>query len=286
MSSGFVHAHLIMVHNNPAQFERLFAAINHPQNLFVIHVDVKSPKPVHEAAARLASQHANLHVLPARDVRWACWSVMETTIVAIDFLRKLDSNWQYFSNLSGQDFPLKSQEEMLAQLLLTPERNYIHHFDPLEHWVDGPDRIRYVRLELPWMTTGYPVPKLRWNRWKTYLGDLQYYGGTSYFTLTRAMCDLLLDAEDLPNYRRFFRFTFSSDEIFIPTFALNSSLKHTVHNDDLRLIDFSEGNPRPRTWTSEHLDQLRTCGDFYARKFDPAVDDAIIGHLEQQLTAA
>lgn len=284
MNSGIVHAHLIMVHNNPAQFERLFATIDHPQNLFVIHVDSKSSPDVHQAAARLANAHHNLHILPARDVRWASWSVMEATLIAIDMLRTLDASWQYFSNLSGQDFPLKSQDNILASLQKTPERNYIHHFDPLVNWVDGPDRIRYVRLELPGMKSGFAVPKLKWNRWKYYLGETKYHGGTSYFTLTRAMCDQLLDSEKLPSYRRFFKHTFSSDEIFIPTFALNSPLKETVHNDDLRLIDFSEGNPRPRTWTTDHLDQLLTCGDFYARKFDPAVDDDVIAQLAQQIT--
>jgi len=272
-----------MVHNNPAQFERLFGALNHPQNLFVIHVDSKSSAEVHQAAAKLASTHSNLHVLPARDVRWACWSVMETTLKAMEWLRALDDSWQYFSNLSGQDFPLKSQEQILAALQQTPERNYIHHIDPLTDWVDGPDRIRYVRFELPGMKSGMSIPKLRWNRWKSFLGETQYHGGSSYFTLSRTMCEQILDSELLPSYRRFFRHTFSSDEIFIPTFALNSPLKDTVYNDDLRLIDFSEGTPRPRTWTREHLDQLLSSDDFYARKFDPNVDDEVIADLEQRI---
>ncbi len=286
MTQHVTHAHLVLVHNNPAQFIRLIRAASHPENLFVLHVDVKSDQSVHRAAAEFARSMDNVHLMPARDVRWASWSVVDATLAAIQLLLDLDKSWLFFSNLSGQDFPLRSQEAILSRLKAEPDCNYVEYFDPTIEWIDGPKRIKHVRLELPRMKGGLNIPKLRWNRWERYLGDARYYGGSSYFTLNRAFCEHLLSSPRLQVYRKFFRYTYATDEMFIQTFIMDSPFKDTLINDDLRLIDFSEGTPRPRTWTEQHLDVLLKSPDFYARKFDPNTDDKVIAHLEQRLAAA
>ncbi|MEZ5740569.1 MAG: hypothetical protein R3E68_14690 [Burkholderiaceae bacterium] len=156
-------------------------------------------------------------------------------------------------------------------------------FDPLTRWEDGDSRIRRLRLEIPGMRNGVMIPKLRFNRWQRHLGDRRYWGGSSYYTLTRALCADLLASPELPAYRRFFRFSYTADEIFMPTFAMNSRWRDSVVNDNLRLIDFSEGTPRPRTWTSEHLTRVLESPAYFARKFDSRVDDRIIECLERRL---
>lgn len=286
MNSHAVHAHLVMVHNNPDQFTRLVCAANHPENLFVLHVDVKSAPAVHQAAAALAARFENVSILPPRDVRWASWSVIETTLAAIKQLLDANKTWRHFSNLSGQDFPLRPQEAILSRLKAAPESNYIEYFDPLIEWIDGADRIRYVRLELPGMKAGLNLPKLRWDRWQRYLGKTRFYGGSSYFTLSRAFCEHMLASPNMPAFRKFFRHTFATDEMFIQSFIMDSPFRDTLVNNDMRLIDFSEGTPRPRTWTCEHSQILLDSDDFYARKFDPAVDDEIIALLEQRSVLA
>ncbi len=282
MALTATHAYLVLVHNNPAQFIRLINAADHPENLFLLHVDAKSGPAIHQAAAEFAASRPNVQILPARDVRWASWSVVDATLAAIETLLGMSNTWLFFSNLSGQDFPLQPQEQILARLKREPDCNYVEYFEPSIEWIDGPRRIEYVRIEPPRMKGGINIPKLRWKRWKRYLGDTRYYGGSSYFTLNRAFCEHLLASPRLARYRQFFRFTYATDEMFFQTFIMDSPFRDTLINDDLRLIDFSEGTPRPRTWTEEHAHILLNSNDFYARKFDPAVDDRIIGHLEQQ----
>ena len=285
MNQTVTHAHLVMVHNNPGQFTRLLRAADHPENLFLLHVDAKSAAPIHQAAAELAAAHPNILIMPARDVRWASWSVINTTLTAIRILLEANQDWIYFSNLSGQDFPLRPQQEILAELKTDPSRNYVEYFDPLAEWVDGAKRIRLIRLEPPFMKSGVNLPKLRWDRWQRYLGNTRYFGGSSYFTLNRPFCEHMMSSPRLAAFEKYFRLTYATDEMYMQSFILDSPFGDSVVNANRRLIDFSEGTPRPRTWTMAHRDTLLASDAFYARKFDPVVDEKIIDLLEQRLSA-
>ncbi len=280
-----IHAHLIMVHSQPDQLGRLIRAIDHPDNLFLVHVDRKSPRRVHERIAAFASARSNVHLMQPRDVRWASWSVVATTLAGIAELMRLNAHWSHFSNLSGQDFPLRSQAEIITHLQRRPDANYVEYFDPTR-WISGPDRIRHIRIEPPWPRRGITLRGVMMNRWEPILGQTRYWGGSSYFTLTRDFCEHLLASPRLAAFQRFFRFSYSADEIFLPTFILDSPWRESVINDNLRLIDFSEGLPRPRIWTMADRQRLLDSDKFYARKFDPDVDQQIIGLLEQRSAEA
>lgn len=275
-----------MAHKDPAQLARLFKAVNHPRNLFLVHVDSKVGADIHDCAADLARQHGNVHVMVPRDVRWASYSVVGATLAAIAELLRLDTGWTHFSNLSGQDYPLQTQESIQRCLTQEIDMNFVEHFDPLTRWADGADRVRYVRFELPFIKTGFNVPRLRLNRWQRLMGDTPYYGGSSYFTLNRAFCEYMLSAEALQRYIRFFRHAFAPDEMFVHSLIMNSPFVSSVVNDNRRLIDFSQHLPRPRIYTMAERAELLASEKFYARKFDPAVDSEIIDLLEGRLGVA
>lgn len=280
-----IHAYLIMVHARPAQLARLLRAIAHPRNIVLIHVDRKASAGERDEIARLVAGLDNVHALPSRDVRWASWSVVDATLAGIAALLSIDRRWSHFSNLSGQDFPLQPQDAVIERLQARPEANYVEYFDPSQ-WLAGMERIRHVRIEPPWPRRGITLPKVRRDRWQRLLGDTTYWGGSSYFTVTREFCEHLLASPRLPAFKRFFRYCYSADEIFWPSFMLDSPMRDTVVNDNLRLIDFSEGLPRPRTWTMADRDRLLRSDKLYARKFDPDVDDEIIDLLERASAAA
>lgn len=71
----------------------------------------------------------------------------------------------------------------------------------------------------------------------------------------------------------------NSDEIVFQSVLLNSPLASTVISEDLREIDFPARSPNPRILTLGHWDQLMRSTNLWARKFDPAIDAAIIEKL-------
>ena len=278
-------AYFLMAHDNIGQLTRLVRAIHDPAHCILVHVDAKSPASFRREVAQLAGHWPNVHLMRSRSVRWASWSVIDTTLEGMRELLALDSRWTHFWNLSGQDFPLRPQRALIEHLREHRDTNFVKVFDPLTNWRDGESRIRRIRLEIPGLRDGVMVPRLRTNRWQRHLGSRRYWGGSSYFTLTRALCEDLLGSDEMPAYRRFFRLSYTGDEIFIPTFVMNSKWRDTISNDNLRLIDFSEGTPRPRTWTTEHREQLLESPAWFARKFDSRVDAPILDFLEQRLAA-
>lgn len=273
-------AYFIMAHNAPEQLRRLFELIHDRRNCYLLHIDKKAPRDCHQAAAELAARHDNAHVMPARNVRWASYSVMAATLEGIQRLLALDSRWHHFWNVSGQDLPLAPQDAIIDRLAREPRANYVETFEPASRWEDAERRPRFLRLELPGLDSGFNVPKLRLNRWQRLLGDDRYWGGSSYFTLSRVFCEAMLASPRLPAYRRFFRYSYTTDEIMLPTFIMNSPWRDTVVADNLRLIDFSEGTPRPRTWTMADAPVVLASDKLFARKFDPHVDAQIIEHVE------
>lgn len=276
-------AYLILAHKDPAQIERLMRAILDPDNVYLIHVDRKSDEACHRLAAGLAARHANVAVMPARDVRWASFSVIDTTIRGIRQLLEMSPDWQFFFNLSGQDFPLRTQAQIRERLSAFPGRNFVEHFDPMEKWVDAQARIRRIRIEPPFSASGYNLPKIRIDRWSHYLGDAEYRGGWSYFTLDRRFCEFMTRSPLLARYRRFFRYTYTSDEILIPTFILNSPLRDTVINDCLRQFTWIEGEAQPRIYTMDDRERLLASPALFARKFDLGADAGIVELLEDRL---
>jgi hypothetical protein len=83
---------------------------------------------------------------------------------------------------------------------------------------------------------------------------------------------------------RFFEHVFIPDDLFVQTIVVNSPLRETLVNDNLRFIDWSEGQG-PTVLRIEHLPKLIESGKLIARKFDASVDAAILDALDERIAA-
>jgi hypothetical protein len=79
-------AFLILAHRAPTQVARLFAAMHHPEDTWVLHFDRRSPAALHALGARLAARHANVHVMAPRAILWGGPVMAEVQIAALDWL--------------------------------------------------------------------------------------------------------------------------------------------------------------------------------------------------------
>jgi hypothetical protein len=85
---------------------------------------------------------------------------------------------------------------------------------------------------------------------------------------------------------RFFRFADVAEELMFHTVLLSSPLRDSVVNDDLRYIVWKPGVSHPELLTAADLPELERSGDFFGRKFDAAVDAAVLDEIDQRLLGA
>jgi hypothetical protein len=113
---NFSIAYSIMVYKRPEQFEMLLRAVYRPQNVYCIHVDKKTPQSVYNEFASIAGCFQNVFLASKRiSVYWGYMSVLTQELVCMaDLLRY--KKWRYFINLTGQEFPLRTNYEMVKIL--------------------------------------------------------------------------------------------------------------------------------------------------------------------------
>ncbi|HEY8266724.1 MAG TPA: beta-1,6-N-acetylglucosaminyltransferase [Steroidobacteraceae bacterium] len=277
-------AYFILAHHKPRQFARLFDALYHPADRFLVHVDRKAPLSVRDAIARHALGRPNVDFLPSRRVAWGGWSCAEIQLDAIRTLLARDPGWRWFANLSGQDFPLKPREAILADLEAAPDRNHVEvkaidaHPETERPYLRGRLGYRYVEMNGEVVRTTVPAerPADVSIEWK----------GSAWSTLTRAFCEWVAHDPFARRCAAALRYAFIPDEFLMQTLAMNGRFADTLAGGNLRLILWPPGSAHPETLTMRHRDDLLRSAAHYARKFDEDVDAAILDVLAQRLPAS
>lgn len=110
----FPLAFSILMFEHVEQMERLLRAIYHPQNSYCIHVDAKASDSVKQAMQGIANCLENVFIASRLiDVEWAWFPVLEAEIICMKDLLKQSARWRYFINLTGREFPLKTNIELV-----------------------------------------------------------------------------------------------------------------------------------------------------------------------------
>jgi hypothetical protein len=298
-------SYAILAHKHPAQVARLLRAIWHPDNFYVLHYERRKPKSEHEAIRRLAGSFSNVRVMPSRAIQWGRYSQLAAQLEASAICQRWSSEWTHFINLTGQDFPLVSQGVIMEELSLSEDASFVSYFDPYVtgQWCDLDERVERVHLDSALLEAVLRVPGLgRQTRallgWTNRLPfipcirrprpqSFRYFGGANHFILSRRACALLQDDIRAREIIHWLRLTGFPEECSVQTALLNSKLANNIVNDDRRAIFWKrQGDPSPQTLTHldwPRLENARTEGKLFARKFDQNVDEEVIGILEKSL---
>lgn len=113
----FPLAYSMVVHHKVQNFERLLRAIYAPQNIYCVHVDKKSEASVFAAIMAITSCFPNVFLVSRPvSVVYAAWPRVQADLNCMDDLYYASIKWKYFINLCGQDFPLKTNLEIVRML--------------------------------------------------------------------------------------------------------------------------------------------------------------------------
>lgn len=114
---AFPVAYSIVIHHKVQNFERLLRSIYSPQNLYCIHVDKKAPESTMRAISAIVDCIDNVFLASRFEhVVYASWSRVQADINCMKDLYQASSRWKYFINLCGQDFPIKTNLEIVRAL--------------------------------------------------------------------------------------------------------------------------------------------------------------------------
>ena len=274
-------AYLILVHRYPNQFKRLFKAIYHPSNHYLIHVDKRSGAGLHAEIRDFLSAYPNASVLKSEKAIWGGYSLVDAELRGIRELLKMGLNWEFFINLSAQDFPLKSQTQIHNFLSNNRGKDFLKVADQAAVRPDTMSRVEYFVSESGDDIINTPVLK------RPFLRGVTPYIGNQWMILSRKFCEFVTHSPEVDRFKKFYQNTFIADEGFFQTVIMNTSYKGTIVNDDKRTIDWVPSGTiklRPRDFTARDAGFLMASNDLFARRFDETVDAGILNILESHIS--
>ena len=127
---SFPLAFSILVHNDFERFQTLLNSIYRTHNFYCIHIDKKSPISLHLTAANFTKQlGSNVYLIPYSEailVKRGYFSVLEAELKCARTAIQQSKKWKYYINLSGHDFPLRTNWELVVALKSLGGANVIH----------------------------------------------------------------------------------------------------------------------------------------------------------------
>lgn len=269
--------YLILVHRYPDQFMRLFKAIHDRSNHYVVHVDRNSGPELEQQIRTFLAPYPNAEVIESRRALWGGYSLIDAELRGMKRLLEMSDQWSVFINLSGQDFPLKSQTDIKAFLARHPGQEFIRAVDQCQIRPDTMNRVRNMVFERP---GGILRTILR----RPFLRGATPYIGNQWMMVSRRFCEFVCHDRAADRFKAFYRNTFIADEGFFQTVMKNTDSHGRMVNDDMRMIDWVPDGDiklRPRTYTMADVEALKASPCLFARKFDADVDSDVLDSLSE-----
>jgi Core-2/I-Branching enzyme len=270
-------AYIISAYKLPDQLVRLVRRLDAPGTTFVVHVDRKTPRAVYEEMVA-GTRGVDITFVPRHVSHWGGWGHVRATLKGIEQLYRGDTEFDYAVLLTGQDYPLRSPAAIAAALGASGGRSFMSWWPlPFEPWGS---RGGLERFE-DWHVITYGRRHLALPLRRKLPQGLSPFGGGAYWCFARPLVDYVHGfVARNPDYVRFFRHVLIPDELFFQTLIMNSALRDTVVDDNLRYVDWFK-EPGPAVLTVDDLDSMLASGKFFARKFDTTVDAAVLDRLDE-----
>lgn len=299
---NFPIAYSLVVHKNAWMVERLIKSLYSPSNVYCIHYDQKSTQDFSLAMEALAHCLPNVHVASTREsVYYASMSRLKADLNCMSDLMNSKVQWKYIINLCGQDFPLKSNIELVSELSKLNGGNMLETSRPSTY---KSERFKYHH-ELRDASYEYKKIPVKTEKEKSSPPHgIEMFVGNAYFVLSRKFAEYIQTSDVVKDFLAWSEDTYSPDEHFWATLARMPGVPGEVprSNPDFtdlmsktRLVKWSylEESLYPPC-TGDHvrsvciygvgeLRWLLNYGHWFANKFDPKVDAIVIQCLEENL---
>jgi hypothetical protein len=276
--------YVVSAYKLPEQLVRLVHRLRVDGTTFFLHLDRRSPGHVHGMVTAGLAGLEGVHLLDPHPSPYGGFGHVQATLKGLDAAARLGVPYDYAILLTGQDYPIKPEEERTARLEAAGGRSFLAYFPlPAADWSGGGlDRIERWHFHIGSRRRQVPNRYLPLPVRRRLPGGLRPFGGSSYWCLSRRAVDHVRSfLRENPGYVRFFRSVDVPDELFFHTILLNSPLRDEIVNDDLRHIVWEEYGVA--VLGPERLHELAASPKLFARKFDTARDPGMLDLIDSRL---
>ncbi|KAL7836721.1 hypothetical protein AOLI_G00280050 [Acnodon oligacanthus] len=299
---NFPLAYSLVVHKNIPMVERIIRAIYAPHNIYCIHYDQKSSKSFIAAVTNLAKCFPNIIIASKLEsVQYAHVTRLNADLNCLSDLMSSEVKWKYAINLCGQDFPLRSNYELVEELKKLEGANMLESSRPTEL-----KKQRFIfqheLKEVPYEYQKLPIRTTHAKRPPPH--GIEMFIGSAYFVLSRDFVLYVQTSQVAKDFLEWSADTYSPDEHFwatlvrvpgVPGEIPRSEPDVTDLKSKTRLVkwNYLEGSLYPPCtgthmrsvciYGAAELRWLLNYGHWFANKFDSKVDPVLIKCLEEKL---
>lgn len=301
-------AYLISVHTDAIQLGRMIRALYQGDDTyFFIHVDAKCNQADFET---VIPEMCKKNVLFTCNRYWIQWGGFNQVLYQRELLSLCLSSKISFDRiflLTGQDYPLISNEDINKELSENPSKEYIIGLNISD--IDNPSKIKKKLVLYHFfrdLRTSYKIKKIFSGisriimtilpiRKKTYLVidgvKWPVYQSSAMMCITYTLANYILEKLSDKQIVNYFRYSFAPDEMVLPTIIFNSPyrkncLLYEKESYDglktLSAITYFNYGKEIQIFTLSNYDELKNCGKMFARKFVTDVSDSLMDKLDNE----
>ncbi|GJQ70820.1 oxt [Trypoxylus dichotomus] len=277
------------------QVKRLIKILFHVDHYFYIHVDIRQDYLFRELL-KLEKNFHNMKLTRKRFATiWGGASLLKMLLSSMGELLKMNWSWDFVINLSESDYPVKTVKRLVDFLAANKNKNFVKSH--------GRDAQRFIQKQ------GLDKTFVECDAHMWRIGDrklpsgVQIDGGSDWIALSHKFVSYVAsDKQDelVEGLILLFKYTLLPAESFFHTVLRNSMFCNTYVDNNLHVtnwkrklgckcqykhvVDWCGCSPndfKPEDWLRIQNTESRQL--FFARKFEPIINQAIILKLEQWL---
>lgn len=253
---------------------------------------------MYEELLKLETKTSNIRLARQRySTIWGGASLLRMLLTSMtELLHNTDWQWDFIINLSESDFLVKTKESLVNFLSANRDKNFVKsHGREVQRFIQkqGLDK-SFVECDTHmWRIGDRELPH-----------GIQIDGGSDWVGLSRAFVQYIIHEREsnelLTGLLRIFNHTLLPAESFFHTVLRNSQFCHTYVDNNLHVTNWKRRlgckcqykhvvdwcGCSPNDFKSEDWPRLLSTESkqlFFARKFEPIVNQAIVLHLEEWL---
>lgn len=292
-------AYIIMAHRYPAQLYRLIQRLNDGDSDFFIHIDKTAEFTQFQTVKDFGEA---VRFIDRVDSKWGGFGSVQASLNGLKAVRETGNQYDQVFLLSGQDYPIKSNEEIDAFFRTSPYSIFVDYF-PIPNYKKWPgsDRGGWYRVDKYYIG-------LKWHEFfrsksmnllATYLpflrrkmpAGMKPFTGSQWWSVDMYALNYILDYDAAhPKYRAFHQYTFVPDELYVHMILANSTDERIVRSltdtNKRFLIWEKPDSAHPNTLRKTDFAAIKASDHLFARKFDATVDVEILDLIDNEILFA
>ncbi|MDB5138944.1 MAG: putative glycosyl transferase [Mucilaginibacter sp.] len=286
-------AYIILAHKNHNQLKRLIERLDDGTSHFFVHIDKESSMQQHRSVFEAMK---NTQLVSSVRTEWGNFGLVEATLKAMDAVKNCGKNVERIILLSGQDYPIKSNDYINNFLQSSKHSVFMDHYQLPDYkkWASGGGSYRINKYFFGFsIAAKYRAKTI--NFLSTYIKVLQrklrkkmtHYYGSQWWIIDKYTLNYILDfVANNPDYSAFHRNTFAPDELFFQTIVINAKdekVSASIINNNVRFMKWADNLiAHPEILRQDDFDEIVSSPALFARKFDAEADLKVLEMIDEK----